>query len=600
MIRHFCLMNLLAFLVGMELVACPIKPEKYYDGNGDYTEAFQKSIDESSRTGRTIMLTGTDYRIRGGVLRLKSNVHFLSKKGSRIYTRDYTNYQSVFHQDLNEFIHDISFKGIQFDQSEEVGTQVSSRIRLCIILLYRASNVRIEDCTFKHVGTNCIAINGPDCFGTVIKGNVFHFIRLSNVGDYDVSSVYVEDGHHIISNNTIGNDGSSRNRQRGGIETHGDSGIVSGNSFYNCGNAINVVSFSGPPQPINQDNHRKIFNNIVENCNSFIVLWLIHDQSIYNVSIYNNRGKGIKKVLCVQPGESLTGSISRVAMYNNSFTGIYHVFKNIVDTSSPEHLYKHSCISVQNFGDVELSVYDNCFDSFPANIVELNSYGNEVKTHLSFQKNVLKNVFNARISEPLNLQSRFAILNVGNGAELVFSNNYIHVSNLDESIPPLLSAGGKGAKIESYNNSIDGISGFISLLQEQPIDLHLERTRAQRLTKRLKSDSISLNKGDDIVLEGNDYTCVQSGTSKKTNLGKGVLYGGYVKYIICENHSEIEIGDWIEIKGEGVPQQARRVESIVGNRVYLQGVTSNLSLGKAVELDKIAFFPFILKKKINN
>lgn len=572
-----------------------IRPEDYHTGGEDYTEAIQKCIDIASESRVKVEFTRERYQVKGGLLKLKSNVTLYSRVGSCIYTNDKNNYKSILYQDMDSIVENITIKGLCFDQSMELSSPRFENINYFVILLYRAKNVTIEDCDFHHVGTNCIVVNGPECYDSRILSNNIKFSRIPTAGHYDVSSIYISDGKHRIINNYIYNDGQELNRQDGGLETHGPNGIIKGNTIVHCYNAINVVS-SGRVDSIHFE--RQVSRNKTIGCYNFVILWSITGQEINNVKINNNEASGLRIAIGVQPGNDLRGAIKNVIVTKNRFVGQFKKFINETDAAKPEHLLRYEAIAIHNFGETRIRVIRNSFYGFPAILVDLNAYNNKVYTELYFIKNKVVNSYNSEVVEPLRLQSKLSLFCIGLGAKLIVKDNNIAVSKLHPSIPPALMYGYQEGSFVFFNNIVSGVNLPIVRSVHTSLDSRIYNSNY----KPRDFDEIiptSINKGDRIIKDGKILTCLQQGTNKSVELGEGFLYGGCEMFLTCQNHESIEIGDWIVIQGEGVSQQARQVLAIVDDRVYLRAVNASLKLGEKIKLNKIAYFPYKLDVPLN-
>lgn len=593
--NNFLLILLSLILFTFEANCKSIRPEQYHTGGDDYTMAIQKCIDIASQSGGAVEFTADRYRVTGGMLKLKSNVTLYSRVGSCIYTSDKNNYKSILYQDMDSVIENITIKGLCFDQSMELNSPYYDRINYYILLLYRAKNITVEDCTFHHVGTNCIVVNGPECFGSKIVSNEIKFTRIPSAGHYDVSSIYITDGEHYIADNYIYNDGQEINRQGGGLETHGPVGVVKGNTIVNCYNAINVVSSD------NLNPHgfkRTITRNKSVGCYNFLMLWSITGQEINNVKIKNNSAIGLRTAVGVQPGNDLTGTISNVLVSKNKFVGQYHKFENETNAANSGHLLRYEAIAIHNYGDTRIKITKNYFYDFPAILVDLNAYNKTVHTELFFIKNKVYNSYNSEIVEPLRLQSKFSLFCVGLDAKLIVMDNDITVSKLHPSIPPALMYGYQEGTVLFSDNTFKGMNLPIVRSDINSFDSRIfhPNYKPRDFDKFLPT---TINKGDRIINNGEIITCLQQGTNKTIDLGNGYLHGGGEMFVTCQNYESIEVGDWIVIQGEEVGQQARQVIAIVEDRVYLKGVNAPLKLGETKRLSKIAYFPYMLDASLN-
>lgn len=577
--------------------ATDLTPEQFYSGTGDYTKAIQTCIDESSRTGQKIRLSGNEYLVKGGELIIKSNVTMYSKCGSRIYTNDHNNYRSIIFQDISHVVDNVVIDGLFFDQSLEVNSPYPSSVEYFVILLYKATNVKITNCKFHHVGTNCIVVNGSECRGSIIIGNELFFERLKDAPHYDVSSIYIEDSKHTICKNHVFNDGLEQNKQGGGIETHGTIGNISNNVIENCAVAINVVGFSGTSTMWDGTYDRTISKNISLGCDNFVVFWPITNHDIRNVVIKKNLAKGLRCAIRVQPGVDLQGRILEVAVANNKFESNPHEFVDERDASKLDHLLYYEGISIQNFGNVSMTISKNTFSNFPGIMLDLNAYARDVQTNVTFCKNKLINCFCGSVKEALTLQSKFAFFSVGPHSNLIAEKNIIDIPSIDASIPPYYIYGNKEGSISimgnkfknmalTYTNTEYGrIKGYISKLQD--------KNYIGKVYK--KSIPASFNKGDVVIVGKSKKQCTQQGTLKNVRLTNGVIHGGFVVYLTCENSANIEVGDWLVFKGQNILEQARQVAAIADGRIYLKEVNFKLTLGKTVTLTKLEFYPYKLE-----
>lgn len=590
---------LIAILLLLTLIcrANDLTPEQFYAGSEDYTEAIQACINESSRTGRKIRFTGKEYLVRGGELMMKSNVTMYSKCGSRIYTNDHNNYRSIIFQDIGSVINNVVIDGLFFDQSQEVYSQIPSSVRYFVILLYKATNVKVLNCKFYHVGTNCIVINGSECKGSVITGNSIFFERINGAPDYDVSSIYIEDSKHSICNNHVYNDGTEKNRQGGGIETHGALGDISHNIIENCVAAINIVSFNGVNTAWNGSYDRTIYKNNAVKCDNFVIFWPITNHDIRNVKINNNQANDLNCAIRVQPGADLQGRILEVTIANNKFESKPHEFINEIDASKIEHLLYYEGVSIQNYGNVSMTLKKNTFANFPGIMVDLNAYAKDAQTIVTFCNNKLINCFSGTVKEALTLQSKFALFSVGPHAKLIAEKNSIDIHFIDASIPPYYIYGNKEGAISITGNKFKNIALTYTNTEYDEIKGHISNMQVNNYVGKEYKKSIpeSLNKGDVVIIDGSKKICTQQGTIKKVKLANGVLHGGFIVYLTCENSIDIKVGDWLVFKGQEISEQARQVAAIVDDRIYLKEVNFALSLGETVTLSKLEFFPYILE-----
>ena len=429
-----------------------IFPE-WFVSKKDFTEAMQTSINIAPASGATILLTGSRYLVRGGVLLFTSNLTFKSYSKSTIYTEDATNYKAIFYSDPKESSDNVTFDGIVFDQSAQEYCQVEGEhAKMYCILTYKSVNLTVKNCKFINVGTNCIFCNGDSCHNTQILNNYFYFIRNKNAGNYDNSVVYISDTLHRIEGNVIVNDGSSENRSRGGIETHGFCGTVKNNIISNCNNAINIVE-ADMEIPEGLEANRLISGNICYNCTNFCAFWAVTTfNTIKNVVISNNIVSNVRSAVNSVLSSDNQGNMQDIEICNNYFSGRY---KEITDRLTADE-YSESAFTLFSYGNVQnMRIHDNIIANFPKMLLSTNPYGKpqdseDYVQEIYFTNNNCINCFNSVVKEGAIIDVFYSLFMIGIYTKMIVKDNSISIPTDKNRNSPLYL----------FRSSYYGIVGF--------------------------------------------------------------------------------------------------------------------------------------------
>lgn len=438
-----------------------IFPE-WFASKKDFTEAIQTSIDVAPESGATILFTGGRYLIRGGVLLFKSNLTFKSYNKSTIYTEDATSYRAMFFSDPKKSSDNVTFDGITFDQSAQEYCQAEEdNVQMFCILTWKSVNLTVKNCKFINVGTNCVVCNGDSCHNTQILNNYFYFIRNKNAGNYDNSVVYISDTLHKIEGNVIVNDGSSENRSRGGIETHGFCGTVKNNIISNCNNAINIVEVD-TEMPEGLEANRLISGNICYNCNNFCAFWAATTfNTIKNVVISNNIASNVRSAVASVLTADNAGNMQDIEICNNYFSGRY---REIADRASADE-YMESAFTLFSYGNVQnMRIHNNIIANFPKMLLSTNPYGKSQDSEdwvqeIYFTNNSCVNCFNSVVKEGVVIDTHYSLFTLGVYTKLVVKDNSISIPTDKDRNSPLYLFRSTSYGIVGFeysNNKIEG------------------------------------------------------------------------------------------------------------------------------------------------
>ena len=420
-----------------------IYPE-WFCNSDNYTSAIQTCTDLATRNGAIIKFTGERYLVNGGKIIMKPNVSYVSDCKSVIFTQDHKGYHAIFFSGQPYPNADnVTFKGLVFDQSAEVDAVYSGEHpSMMCILTYTSQNLLVEDCKFINVGTNCVVVNGNRCHNSKILNNEFIFMRIQDASgnpiNYDNSVVYITDSLHTIEGNIIVNDGTPENRSRGGIETHGFLGSVSGNTISNCNNAINIVEVA-IQRPDNLTPNRLISNNKVFNCGCFCRFWPVTNYNpIENIVISNNSLQDVDCVINMHAAGDQAGMIKNISVVNNVCVGKHKIYTsdNILT------YYNDVAIAIFTYASVEkLDISNNVFKDFPNSILAGSPWkqdGEEKRKEVYFRNNICYNCMNFELSEEidktsLNYISSVALFRSGQWMDVTIENNTFEIDSLNRN-----------------------------------------------------------------------------------------------------------------------------------------------------------------------
>lgn len=570
----------------------------WFGSAGDtYDSIFAFCISSCSATGGEILLTKPEYKVAGNIY-LLSNVSIKSNTLSKIYTEQLNNYSSIFAQNQNVGIENVTLDGLSIDQSGEASFTTNVTIQYNCILLYNASNVTIRNCKFVHVGTNCITINGSNCINSKILNNDIQFIRLKIGRNYDVSSIYVNDAYHIISNNNIYNDGTEDNRQGAGIETHGANGIISNNTITNCHTGINIVGFSSANTKWNNNYGRIIEGNIGQKLVAFCRLWGIANYNIERVKISNNTAEVSANAIVTVYSSTLTSDISDISITDNVFTSSFYSFTNITDNSSEDYPGNYSAIRLIGYNNInDIIISNNSFLNFPANILAVNPTNiNKVISNVIFSNNIITNAFNSELAEYIPIYQLLSMFVFGMNSACYVKDNTINIPSTSLAIPLFIYVASSTVGTIKFEDNKFGevntvlISGNTSLIINDFDGLY---TSSSAPKLHLYAD-VTAYINDVVNTDTQVITITVGGTNKtKTFSGGKITNFNNIYYITCNDVTGVTVGDYILFSSTRVNQQARQVVSIIGNKMYLSVVTgSTIPAGSTDDLTKLEFYNY--------
>ena len=514
------------------------------NGDQDFSACIQKLITIKGDK-IDIRFTCPKYKVSGDRIFLDNGVTLSSKSNSTIWIESNDYYKSILFQDYQKTIDDINIIGLAFDQTANLHVTEMSKAgnidRFCV-LLYNAKNVTIKDCHFKYIGSNAVSVNGYKCNNTSVLNNEFYFVRAHIPNDklYDVSAIYICDHKHVIKNNLLTNDGTEFNRPFGGIESHGPEAEISNNRIDNTGNAIYIVN----NQSIENGDvvKRNIHHNYCDGCNVFINFWPFDNfDPISNINIFSNTAKDVRysAIRCTyNPNERVLGDIQNVHFYNNTISGMPHVFDNTEDNDT----YTYSIFNIEGVGNIsEFVIENNTLKDFPGNIIRTGRYiGNRnPKQEVIIRSNEFLNSNNATIASSYNTYLQFALITMAYG-DAKFVNNKIKM-HPDTEVPPVIySILNKSCVLQMEGNDWENISALKYADNGSAVISDIAVTRTSKSVKLINA-----------ILH------------IKNNYG----------YYTCDNTSELNVGDTFTIEIEG-KKLNETIVAIVKKQIFTESTLS--------------------------
>lgn len=573
-------------------------PEWFYDCNGDYTNAIQTCINLG--TNKTVELTGERYLVsplksfKNHFYCLEfntSNISFISKCNSVIYTNTDINYRSIIY-DKGTYTNNITIDGITFDQSGDVDTIIPSGeiIGLNVILFYAAANVTIQNCVLQNAcGVNPISVNGNACINTLIANNKIIYSVNTSAGNYDRSAIYINDINHTIINNVIDVLNPETDFIRGGIESHGKIGKVCGNVIKYCNVAINIVSDTS--QEINPV--RVFSNNLVDNCRTFIMFWPTQNFTpISNIIISNNSCNNIRTAISVNITSNTYGDIENVSVKNNIFRG------NFVAFTEEQVNWPDYCVFLFNgYSNIKNFVIEsNIISDFPSTLLSGLPYSTNrtpFNREIIFKNNICKNLLNS--TQPKTTADNVVMRRlffVGINDNTLVENNTIEVNSIYDNVY-ILVGGLYGNGIFTFKkNKIIGFECYYNKFFNNVKfvnDINIYYLNKESILDYIiKENKYPKNVGD--IFINSDYqleTVTSTGRKNKTiegldttNISVSVIKP--IMKLTVTSIGDIKIGDHIHLRfsnyNEGNEELALYCVGINGNTLYLWNTSVNEDL----------------------
>lgn len=563
-------------------------PEWFYEGNGDYTKAIQTCINLG--VNKTIELTGERYLVsplksyKNHFYCLEfntSNISFISKCNSVIYTNTDINYRSIIY-DKGTYTNNITIDGITFDQSGDVDTIIPSgeTIGLNVILFYAAANVTIQNCVLQNAcGVNPISVNGSTCINTLIANNKIIYSVNTSAGNYDRSAIYINDINHTIINNVIDVLNPEKDFIRGGIESHGKIGKVCGNVIKYCNVAINIVS-----NTLQEINPVRVFsNNLVDNCNTFIMFWPTQDFTpISNIIISNNSCTNIRTAISVHIADNTYGDIENVSVKNNIFKG------NFVAFTEEQRNWPEYCVFLFNgYSNIKNFVIEsNIISDFPSTLLSGLPYNtkNTFTKEIFFKNNICTNLLNN--TQPKSTESNLVmrmLFFVGANDNTLVENNTIEVSSIYNNVY-ILVGGLYGNGIFTFKkNKIIGFECYYNKFHNNVKfinDINIYYLNKESILDYIiKENKYPKNVGD-IFINSNYQLETVTSTGRKnktiegldtTNISVSVLKP--IMKLTVTSIGDIKIGDQIHLRFSNYNETDKELSlyciGINGNTLYL-------------------------------
>lgn len=265
------------------------------DGVTDDAEAINKSINLQIENNLNVILSSKTYLVSPDIIIFKRHNVRLAGNNAKIVTKYNDNehyYRYIIGGTYNE-CGEITIENIIFDNIADnvflPANNTSDHGRNGIIGI-SCDNLLIKNNTIYFYGTNAIC-NLSYNKNIRIENNNLYFTRK---GDrYDSSALYINNAYQKITGNYIcGKYNSEDEMIWGGIESHGDSYLVSENTIEYCLNGINLTNNDNyMSQMMTSTGHEAkiVSNNTINNCTHGIIIWPFSgSKGIYNLQITNN------------------------------------------------------------------------------------------------------------------------------------------------------------------------------------------------------------------------------------------------------------------------------------------------------------------------
>lgn len=279
------------------------------DGTTDDTTAIQNAMNAASTANGVLQIPAATYRVnctqtnvlsRKCVFLIRSNLTVQGMPGATLKVVDNAGDYHALFEEADSSVQTVNFtlRDITIDQNPTGNTtcNISPTNPQLGLYVTNFSGIKILNCRFAPwCGTNAIDCNGAsiaNCGDVLLDGNTLQFVRgfsTNSGGNYDNSAIYVETngtaGHRIINNN-LASDMSQH--ARGGIESHGGRGVITGNVIIGQSTGINVVDTAGSSGLSANTTNTVVSNNSIYQCNAGIMLWPAANKTFQNVNVVGN------------------------------------------------------------------------------------------------------------------------------------------------------------------------------------------------------------------------------------------------------------------------------------------------------------------------
>ncbi|MEF3304940.1 glycosyl hydrolase family 28-related protein [Paenibacillus sp. GYB003] len=268
------------------------------DGSTDDTAAIQKAIDTASAFGGgTAFFPEGTYIVApsgGFKINLRSNVDLLGEGAGTIIKvkNNAGDYGMIFGSSNSGVpLQNVRISNLRIDQNPQNNLTCNidpnrtndSNYWQFVVALYNYENIVIDNVAFDPTcGVNTITLNNEQGKKATITNCRFHFVKANGHPEYDNSAVYLNGQNHTVSNCLFY--AAPGQKARGAIETHGGQSVVSNNVSDGYYTGVNVQANGASTAHADIT----VTGNTFSNANQGIQLWPMNANPLKNVTISGN------------------------------------------------------------------------------------------------------------------------------------------------------------------------------------------------------------------------------------------------------------------------------------------------------------------------